>query len=157
MSVLSHSRMSNTAKTVVVYGLVVAAAATFLLQWMEYRYTVNVFRTELYVALIALGFTALGIWVGAKLSPSRPAEGFERNERVLETLGISARELEVLELLTEGLSNKEIAARLFVSSHTVKTHLSNLYEKLEVSRAEPRLYRKRECFEFSTDLYRKNG
>jgi ATP/maltotriose-dependent transcriptional regulator MalT len=60
--------------------------------------------------------------------------GFERNDRVIETLGISGRELEVLELLAEGLSNKEIAARLYVSSHTIKTHLSNLYQKLEVSR-----------------------
>jgi DNA-binding CsgD family transcriptional regulator len=120
-------------RAILLYSLMIAAVA-WLLQWLEYRYSVRAFSTEIYIVLVALGFTALGVWVGHRLTLGRSESSFEKNTRVIETLGISEREFEVLELLAEGHSNKEIAERLFVSPHTVKTHLAHLYDKLEVSR-----------------------
>ena len=121
-------------KTIVIYSLVIAAAA-FALQWLEYQYAVRVLSTEIYVVVIALAFTALGIWVGNRLTArSEPVPAFERNAQAMDYLGISDREYEVLELLAEGCSNREIGDKLFVSPNTVKTHLAHLYGKLEVSR-----------------------
>jgi len=120
-------------RSVLLHGLLIAAAALFL-QWVDYRHSVRIFSTEVYVVLLAVAFTVLGIWVGNRLTPrSRPAP-FETNERALDTLGITEREREVLELLARGHSNREMAERLFVSPNTVKTHLARLYQKLEVSR-----------------------
>jgi DNA-binding CsgD family transcriptional regulator len=121
-------------KTIVLYSLAIAAAA-FALQWVQYLYTVRVFSTEIYIGFIALGFTMLGIWVGHRLAGgSGVAKPFEKNHQAIAYLGISEREVEVLELLAEGHSNKEIGEHLFVSPNTIKTHLANLYGKLEVSR-----------------------
>ena len=121
-------------KTIVIYSLAIAAAA-FALQWLEYQHFVRVLPTEVYIVVIAVIFTALGIWVGGELmGRGRAAGPFEKNTQAIEYLGISEREFQVLELLAEGHSNKEIAASLFVSPNTVKTHLANLYGKLEVSR-----------------------
>jgi DNA-binding CsgD family transcriptional regulator len=119
-------------RTAVTYGLCLAAGA-FALRWLEYQYTVRVFSTEIYSALIAVSFTALGLWLGQRLT-RRKAPPFEKNLSALQYLGVSDREYEVLSLLAVGLSNREIAQRLFVSPNTVKTHLAHLYEKLEVSR-----------------------
>ncbi len=120
-------------RTIVIYSLALAGAA-FALQGMEYFFLVRVFSTELYIVLIALGFAGLGMWVGHRLAPRHSPPAFEKNMQAMAYLGISEREYEVLELLAEGLSNKEIAERLFVSPNTVKSHLARLYEKLEVSR-----------------------
>jgi DNA-binding CsgD family transcriptional regulator len=120
-------------KTAAAYGLCLAAGA-FALRWLEYQYTVRVFSTEIYIALIAAGFTVLGLWLGERLTPRREPGAFRKNTEALEYLGVSDREYEVLSLLATGLSNREIAERLFVSPNTVKTHLVHLYEKLEVSR-----------------------
>lgn len=120
-------------KTIAVYGAAMAAGA-FLLTWLEYRYTVRLLSTEIYIVVVALLFTALGIWVGTRLTARTTAPAFEKNAKAIEYLGISDREYEVLLLLAEGYSNKEIAKRLFVSPNTVKTHLGRLYSKLEVSR-----------------------
>ena len=120
---------------ILISGLAIAAVA-FVLQWLEYRYAVRALPTETYIGLLALGFTALGVWAGYRLTLGRPVKRSpqERNSRAIASLGISERELEVLELLAAGHSNKEIAERLFVSPHTVKTHVGHLYEKLEVTR-----------------------
>ncbi len=120
-------------RTIVLYALAMALTA-FALQWLEFKYAVRVFSTEIYIVIIALGFTALGLWAGHRLTQGRSGEGFRRNDEAIDYLGISAREVEVLELLADGHTNKEIAGRLFVSPNTVKTHLANLYGKLEVSR-----------------------
>ena len=120
-------------KSILLYSLAVASGA-FLLQWLEYQYAVRVFSTEIYIAIIALAFVALGVWVGLRLSAPPVRESFERNANAIEYLGISKREYEVLELLAQGHSNQEIAKTLFVSPNTVKSHLGRLYEKLEVSR-----------------------
>ena len=79
-------------------------------------------------------FAVLGIWTGYRLWGKRAISAFERNTKALDYLGISEREYGVLALLAEGCSNKEIAEGLFVSTNTVKTHLANLYGKLEVNR-----------------------
>ena len=117
-----------------VHPWVPAAAGAFVLQWLEYQYTVLRFSTELYVLFIAVGFTVLGAWAGHRLTGKSDAPVFQKNTQALDYLGISDREYQVLELLAEGHSNKEIASSLFVSPNTVKTHLAHLYQKLEVSR-----------------------
>ena len=120
-------------QTVLIYagGL---AVAVFALEWLEYRYLVHDIGTELYVALIAAGFTVLGVWVGRRLTGAHSGRRFEKNTAALQSLGITDREYAVLELLAAGRANKEIARELHVSPNTVKTHVSRLYEKLEVGR-----------------------
>ena len=124
------------------YGLAVAGGA-FLLEWFEYQHAVRLFSTPIFVALVALIFTVLGIWVGNRLTARSPSPVFERNESALAYLGISDREYEVLELLARGHSNREIAKALFVSPNTVKSHVGRLYEKLGVSRRTQAVQRAR--------------
>ena len=111
------------------------AALVLGLQWLDYQYTIRAFSFEIYIVLIAVLFAALGICVGVRLTARAAPKTLEQpNAKAIEYLGISAREYEVLELLADGYSNKEIAERLFVSPNTVKTHLAHLYDKLQVSR-----------------------
>ena len=130
-------------KTILIYGLAIAIAAA-LLQWLEYRYTVRYFSTEIYIFLIAVLFTVLGIWVGNRLTARKKEQPFEKNTKALDYLGISEREYEVLTLLAQGHTNKQIAELLFVSANTVKTHLAHLYDKLEVSRRTQAVQKARE-------------
>ena len=120
-------------RIVIVYGTVLAAAAT-LLQWLHARYLLRAFSTELYVGLLAAGFAALGVWAGARLTPRPRGAGFARNDAALRTLGMTAREAEILALLASGRSNKELARSLGISPNTVKTHIARIYEKLGVAR-----------------------
>ena len=130
-------------KSIILYSIGVGLVA-FLLQWLEYKYMVKVFSTEFYIVVIALFFTALGIWVGVRLTSSGAQQPFEKNIKALTYLGISDREYEVLTLLAQGLSNKEIADSLFVSTNTIKTHLAHLYDKLEVSRRQQAINKAKE-------------
>ncbi len=131
-------------RTILIYGLILAAAGLGL-QWLEFRYLMRTHAAETYVALVALAFLALGIWAGARLFRGTPAAGpFTPNSVVRATLGITGRELEVLQRLAAGQSNKEIAQALGVSPNTVKTHLANLFEKLEVKRRTGAIARGRE-------------
>ncbi len=134
-------------KLIAFYGLLLAAIL-LLLKWLEFRFLIVNHAFELYIGAIALIFTCLGIWLAIKLAKpktrtvvvekeiyiSKPAEHPVPEEKTLLKIGISRREWEVLALMSEGLSNQEIAERLFVSLNTIKTHSSNLYEKLEVKR-----------------------
>ena len=121
-------------KTVLTYGLALAAGAVAL-QWLEYQIWARAHAGTIYVALIAAAFMGLGIWVGARLFRKEPRAGdFTPNARAQSSLGITAREREVLQLLADGRSNKEIAARLGLSPNTVKTHVARLFEKLRVAR-----------------------
>jgi DNA-binding NarL/FixJ family response regulator len=131
-------------RTILVYGLVLAAGA-FVLQWLQFGLLARTHPTELYVGLIALAFMGFGVWVGARLF-RRPATApaFETNTKAVASLGISDREFEVLEQLAAGRSNKEISAQLNVSPNTVKTHVANLYGKLEVKRRTEAILRARE-------------
>jgi DNA-binding CsgD family transcriptional regulator len=130
-------------RTILIYGVLLALGVIGL-QWLEYRYVVRAHPFQVYAAIIAIGFMALGIWTGAKLFRRAPPAPFELNVQALESLGISDREREVLELLAAGSSNKEIARRLEVSPNTVKTHVARLFEKLSVSRRTAAISRARE-------------
>lgn len=130
-------------RAVLLYSAAIAAAA-LTLRWLEYRYAVRALSTEVYIGAVAVGFTALGLWAGYRLTSRGPKTAFEKNDRAIAALGISGRELEVLELLAQGSSNKEIADRLCVSPHTVKTHLGHLYDKLDVARRTQAVQKARE-------------
>jgi DNA-binding CsgD family transcriptional regulator len=130
-------------RTILVYGAVLAAG-TFALEWLEFRFLVRTHATEAYVAMVAAAFLGLGVWLGAKLFRRAPAGPFAPNTLARETLGISDRELEVLELLAAGRSNKEIARRLDGSPNTVKTHVTKLFGKLQARRRTEAILRARE-------------
>ncbi|MES2646284.1 MAG: LuxR C-terminal-related transcriptional regulator [Bacteroidota bacterium] len=131
---------------VIIYGIALAMLA-FLLKWLELRFIIISHAFEIYIGAIAILFTALGIWLATKLIKPKletivvekavyitQLNQFVRNEKQLLELGLSKRELEVLQLMADGLSNQEIAAHLYVSLNTIKTHASRLFEKLEVKR-----------------------
>ena len=103
-----------------------------LLEWLDYKHSLRIWSTEFYVACIAVIFVVLGIWVGNRLT-ARPRQSFARNDAAIASLGISARECEVLDMLAAGHANKVIARRLDISPNTVKTHVARLFEKLEVA------------------------
>lgn len=108
-----------------------------VLKFVEYKFVARDIPLEFYIGLVAVMFTAIGIWAGLKLTRPKVVEisgPFERNELNLKRTGISKREFEVLELLAAGLSNQEIAEKLFVSNSTVKTHVSNVLAKLDANR-----------------------
>jgi DNA-binding NarL/FixJ family response regulator len=130
-------------RTILVYGAVLAAG-TFALEWLKFRLLVQTHAVETYAALVAAAFLGLGVWLGAKLFRRAPAAPFVPNTRAQETLGISGRELEVLQLLAAGQSNKEIARRLDLSPNTVKTHVTKLFDKLEARRRTEAILRARE-------------
>ncbi|MDB5249159.1 MAG: DNA-binding response regulator [Segetibacter sp.] len=143
-------------KHTILYG-VSLALLLFLLKWLELRFIIIDHAFEVYIGAIAIIFTALGIWLALKLikpkiqtvvvekevyintvvekeAPINDHPAFMLNEKELDELGLSKRELEVLQLMASGLSNQEIAARLYVSLNTVKTHTSRVFEKLDVKR-----------------------
>lgn len=129
-------------KHILIYGLC-GGGLIVLLKLVEYRFLVVEHSVEIYGGLIALLFAVLGIWLGLKLTKTRetvivkqvPApQSFALNETRLRELGITRRELEILELIARGLSNREIAEKLFVSENTVKTHSSRLFDKLSAKR-----------------------
>ena len=133
-------------KNVILYGTSLALLL-FFLKWLELRLIIVHNSFEIYIAVVALLFTALGIWLALKLAKPKirtvviekeifieKTEDFTVNQRVLDKLGLSKRELEVLQLMAHGLSNQEIASRLFLSLHTIKTHSSRIFEKMAVER-----------------------
>jgi DNA-binding CsgD family transcriptional regulator len=129
---------------VLLYGIL---AGVFIagLKFIEYRWLVVEHSLEIYGGLVAAVFATLGIWLGLRLTRrsetvvvrevmvAAPVE-FVRDQGKIESLRITPRELEILQLIAEGLSNKEIAARVFVSENTVKTHSSRVFEKLGARR-----------------------
>jgi DNA-binding CsgD family transcriptional regulator len=129
---------------VLIYGLV-GGLLIALLKWIEYRYLVIDHSIEIYGALIAATFAVFGIWLGLKLTrkpqtivvreaPTPAGQPFIPDERKREDLRITRRELEILELIAQGMSNREIAAKLYVSENTVKTHSSHVFDKLGAKR-----------------------
>ena len=130
-------------RTVLVYGAILAAGALGL-EWLQFRLLVRSYPIQAYVVLLALGFLGLGLWAGARLFRRAPRAPDEINTRAIETLGVSERERQVLELLAAGRSNKEIARTLAVSPNTVKTHVAKLFGKLEVQRRTAAIRRARE-------------
>lgn len=131
-------------RRVILYGLV-GGVLVVLLKVLEYKHFVRAYPTEIYGGLVAVIFSALGIYFGLRLARARevvvvkevrvPEGGpFVLNAEKLGELGITRREHEILGLIAEGLSNREIGERLFVSENTVKTHSSRLFVKLGVNR-----------------------
>ncbi len=117
------------------------ALLLFVLKWLELRLIIIEHAFEFYAGAIALLFTLLGIWIAIKIRPIRQIENkpsnaaeYISNEQLRMELAISKRELEVLQLIANGLSNQEIATQLFISPHTVKSHTARLFEKLDVKR-----------------------
>lgn len=133
-------------KSIILYGVAMAVLMG-ILKFAEYRYYVRDLSLELYLGLVAFLFVALGVWVGRRLTRVKvitPSAEFTCDEANLKKLGITKREYEVLRLIAEGLSNKEIADKLFVSTSTVKTHTSNLFQKLDASRRTQALQKAKE-------------
>lgn len=125
------------------YGALLAVGAV-ILQWLDYRWLARTHSTELYLLLVAIGFLALGLYVGARVI-GRPHPARARgNPQAQESLGISGREMAVLTELAAGYSNKEIARRLDVSPNTIKTHVARLFEKLGARRRTDAIARARE-------------
>ncbi len=120
-------------RIVILYALALALAATAL-QWLDYRHLTHSFSTEIYVALLAIGFLALGLWLGRQLTPLPRSAPFAANAAAATALGLTARECEILALLASGRSNKELARDLGISPNTAKTHVARVYEKLAVTR-----------------------
>ena len=129
---------------VLIYGLI-GGILIAVLRWTEYRFLVVEHSIEIYGGLIAATFAVLGIWLGLKLTgkqqriavkevPVLAGEPSIPDERKREDLHITRRELEVLELIAQGLSTREIAEKLFVSENTVKTHSSRVFAKLGARR-----------------------
>ena len=127
-----------------IYGLC-GGVLIVVLKLIEYRFLVREHSIEIYGGLIAALFAGVGIWLGLTLTKKKevlvvkevpvPAPAlFSLNEQRLKDLGITPRELEILELIAQGLSNREIADKLFVSENTVKTHSSRLFDKLSARR-----------------------
>lgn len=129
---------------VMIYGLC-GGVLIVVLRWIEFRFLIVEHSIEIYGGLIAVLFAGVGIWLGLKLTrkkevivlkevPVPASEPFALNEARLKDLGITKRELEILELIAQGMSNREIAEKLFVSENTVKTHSSRLFDKLSAKR-----------------------
>lgn len=120
-------------RTIAIYGAVLAFTA-ILLEWLQYRAAMRMLDPDYYAIGLALIFTAIGIWVGLKLTQRREPGAFQPNAAAIAALGISAREAEVLKLVAAGHSNKEIARLLTISPNTVKTHVAAVFGKLEATR-----------------------
>ena len=133
---------------ILIYGLI-GGILIAVLKWSEYQFLVIDHSIEIYGGLTAAIFAVLGIWLGLRLTGKREtivvkevlvaAEGptvFDESkaERKREDLSITPRELEILELIAKGMSNREIAEKLFVSENTVKTHSSRVFDKLGAKR-----------------------
>lgn len=131
-------------KHIILYSLILAILV-FVLKWFQWKFLIVDNAIDIYIGLVAVFFTVLGVWVATQLAKSRvqtvivekevlvtQPEDFTINEAELQKLNLSSREYEVLQLLTKGYSNANIAETLFLSLSTIKTHASNLYFKMDV-------------------------
>jgi DNA-binding CsgD family transcriptional regulator len=133
----------GTWKSIALYGAALAAGMA-LLQWLDFTALARVHSQGTVIGIIAFLFLALGLFAGMRLFAPRAAPASPGNPAAQAALGISGRELEVLQELAAGRSNKEIAARLGLSPNTVKTHIARLFEKLEARRRTEAINRARE-------------
>jgi DNA-binding CsgD family transcriptional regulator len=137
-------KISNDIKHIILFGLSLAVLV-FLLKWLQWKFLIVDNAIDIYIGLIAVFFTILGIWISSQIAKSgiqtvvvekaivvKEPKTFEVNQTALEKLDLSNREFEVLEYMSQGYSNAEIAEKLFLSVSTIKTHVSNLYDKMDV-------------------------
>ena len=120
-------------RTILIWALVLAAGA-FALQWLQFQYVMRVFSPQIYGAVIGTAFAAGGVWVGWRLTARRTTGAFAPNTAAQKSLGLTGQEMKVLHRLAAGQSNKEMAQTLGLSPNTIKTHIANLFAKLEVAR-----------------------
>lgn len=138
-----HSRLWKI-RHLLLYG-VLLALLIFVLKWLQWKFLIMDNSLEIYIGLIAVFFTTLGIWVATQLTKPKPKtviiekkvfvsppDEWSIDESMLKSLNLSRREYEVLQLMAKGSSNADIAASLYLSLSTVKTHVSNLFIKLDV-------------------------
>lgn len=132
-------------RSILIYGLALGLIL-MLLKAIEYRYLVRGFSIDVYMGIMAIGFTALGIWIARQMrnNENHSLGTVMPDLESIEALGLSERELDVLKLIAKGCSNQEIADQLYISIHTVKTHSSNLYSKLDVKRRTQAVTRAKE-------------
>lgn len=140
----AKSQKAELWRHVILFGLVGGIVIT-VLKWTEYRFLVMEHSVEIYGALTAAIFSAFGIWLGLRLTrkqivlkevrvPVPVGQPFAVNSKKQEELEVTPRELEILELIAKGMSNREIAEKLFLSENTVKTHSSRVFDKLGAKR-----------------------
>ena len=135
----------KSSKPIFFYAILIALLLVFVLKWIQWKYLIADQSEDIYVGLIAIFFTLLGIWLAWKLTRPRmetlmvekevymePSQEFVLNEGELKKLNLTSREYEVLQELAKGLSNAEIGERLLLSLSTVKTHVSNIFFKMDV-------------------------
>ncbi|HVR38408.1 MAG TPA: LuxR C-terminal-related transcriptional regulator [Thermoanaerobaculia bacterium] len=141
-------------KQILLYALI-GGVLIALLKLIEYQHFIRAYPGEVYGGLVAVIFTAVGVYFGLRWTKQKEVivvkevrvrdDGpFVLNVEKLKELGITQREHEILGLIAEGLSNREIGARIFVSENTVKTHSSRLFEKLSVNRRVQAIQRGKE-------------
>ncbi|MBT8234525.1 MAG: response regulator transcription factor [Saprospiraceae bacterium] len=136
--------LSKTKKHIILYGLSLAILI-FVLKWLKWNFLVVDNAIDIYVGLIAVVFTILGVWVASQLIKPKTQtvivekeviihqpKAFVLNQTALEHLNLTNREYEILQLIVQGHSNADIAKQLFLSLSTIKTHVSNLYSKMNV-------------------------
>jgi two-component system, NarL family, response regulator LiaR len=139
-------QLSTKRKEILLYCISMALLL-FLIKWLEAHFIVFNYRLDFFIGTIAIIFTVLGIWLALKLVKPKVetriiekevylnnSAQMEINQQEITKLGISKRELDVLNLMATGLSNEEIAEKLFIGLNTVKTHSSNIFLKLDVKR-----------------------
>ena len=142
-------------KQIVLYGAALGALL-ILLKLLEFNLVIRSNVFEVYAGIVAVIFCAVGIWVGLKYARINPGktnkiivevqrkENWQVDEKMINELGISKREYEVLELIAKGHTNQEVADKLFVSPNTIKTHLANLFAKRDVNRRTQAIQRAKE-------------
>jgi len=140
-------QLNTKHKEILIYCISMALLL-FLIKWLEAHFIIFDYRLDFFIGAIAIVFTVLGIWLALKLVKpkveiriiekevyiDKPTTQTEISQKEIEKLGISKRELDVLNLMATGLSNEEIAGKLFIGLNTVKTHSSNVFLKLDVKR-----------------------
>lgn len=130
--------MKKSFVPVLLFGSLLAVLM-LLLHFFEYRYYIGSLDNDVYTSVVATLFTAIGIWIGInglkskKASPKdAPVAVPSIDQKKLQEFQLNDREYEILQLIAKGCSNQEIANQLFLAVPTIKTHISNLYSKLDV-------------------------
>lgn len=137
-------RPLSIVRPVLVFG-VLGGLLMMGLKAIEYHYLVMQYPVEIFGTMVAAVFVTLGVWLGFTITKKpetvvvkefvgEPPAQFRRNDSAVERVGLTPRELQVLELIAAGLSNKEISERIHLSENTIKTHLSRVFEKLGARR-----------------------